>query len=143
LKKLAVSEMINPFVDVETNTRAHAHAGSVNWNEYRKKWIMITGVLATDAKSPSNLGEIYYAESDSPNPEGPWAKAKKIITHDRYSFYNPNHHPVFDQQGGKVIYFEGTYTYTFSRSEKEGPTPRYDYNNVMYRLDLGDERLKF
>jgi len=143
LKKLSASEMINPFVDVDTNSRAYAHSGSVNWNEYLKKWIMITGVLAHDSKSPSMLGEIYYAESDSPNPEGPWTKAKKILTHDRYSFYNPNHHPFFDQQGGKVIYFEGTYTYTFSRQEKEGQTARYDYNNVMYRLDLGDGRLKF
>jgi hypothetical protein len=39
-----------------------------------------------------------------------------------------------------VIYFEGTYASTFSR--KEDPTPRYDYNQVMYRLDLSDPRLK-
>ncbi len=37
-------------------------------------------------------------------------------------------------------YFEGTYSATFSRDGD--PTPRYDYNQIMYRLDLSDERLK-
>ena len=45
----------------------------------------------------------------------------------------------FDQEGGRFIYFEGTYTGTFSR--KEDFTPRYDYNQIMYRLDLSDPRL--
>ena len=39
----------------------------------------------------------------------------KVVTHDRYSFYNPVHHPFFDQAGGRIIYFEGTYATTFSR----------------------------
>ena len=65
---------------------------------------------------------------------------KTVVTHDRYSFYNPAHHPFFDQKGGRIIYFEGTYTAEFSGNDS--PTPRYDYNQVMYRLDLGDPRLK-
>jgi hypothetical protein len=39
-----------------------------------------------------------------------------------------------------MIYFEGTYTFTFSGSE-EAATPRYDYNQIMYRLDLTDPRM--
>jgi hypothetical protein len=39
-----------------------------------------------------------------------------------------------------VIFFEGTYTFTFSGSI-ENATPRYDYNQIMYRLDLHDPRL--
>jgi hypothetical protein len=38
-----------------------------------------------------------------------------------------------------VIYFEGTYTQTFSGNPEA--TPRYDYNQIMYRLDLDDPRL--
>jgi hypothetical protein len=38
-----------------------------------------------------------------------------------------------------VIFFEGTYTHTFAGNPD--PTPRYDYNQVMYKLDLGDPRL--
>ena len=46
---------------------------------------------------------------------------------------------MFDQDGGRIMYFEGTYTTTFSGNDD--PTPRYDYNQVMYRLDLADHRL--
>ena len=46
---------------------------------------------------------------------------------------------MFDKDGGRVIYFEGTYTHTFSGNPE--PTPRYDYNQIMYRLDLADPRL--
>ena len=86
----------------------------------------------------SFLGEIWYTEADK--PEGPWKTARKIVTHDHYSFYNPVHIDFYDQAGGRIIYFEGTYTTTFSSNNE--PTPRYDYNQIMYRLDLADPRLK-
>ncbi|MBI3860545.1 MAG: hypothetical protein HY290_01470, partial [Planctomycetia bacterium] len=41
---------------------------------------------------------------------------------------------------GRQIFFEGTYTHTFSGNPHE-TTPRYEYNQVMYRLDLDDPRL--
>lgn len=55
-------------------------------------------------------------------------------------FYNPVHHPVFDQEGGRLIYLEGTYANTFSGNPDA--TPRYDYNQIMYRLALDDPKLK-
>ena len=61
------------------------------------------------------------------------------MTHDKYSFYNPKQHPMFDRENGRVIFFEGTYTHTFSGNTEQ--TPRYDYNQILYRLDLADERL--
>jgi hypothetical protein len=133
--KIKAEEAWYRLVDVETKQPVIAHAGTVNWNEFRRRWVMITVQVFG---KPSNLGEVYYAEADK--PEGPWRWAKKVVTHDRYSFYNPAHHPFFDQKGGRVIYFEGTYTYTFSRQGEA--TPRYDYNQIMYRLDLSDPRLK-
>jgi hypothetical protein len=69
---------------------------------------------------------------------GPWTYALKIVTHDKYSFYNPKLHPYFNQDGGKRIYFEGTYTHTFSGNHDQ--TPRYDYNQIMYRLDVSIPR---
>lgn len=57
----------------------------------------------------------------------------------KYTFYNPVQHPFFDQEGGRLIYFEGTYSDTFSGSRVK--TPRYDYNQIMYRLALDDPRL--
>jgi hypothetical protein len=44
-----------------------------------------------------------------------------------------------DSGDGKTIYIEGTYTTLFSGNEH--PTPRYDYNQMLYRLDLSDPRL--
>ena len=38
------------------------------------------------------------------------------------------------------IFFEGTYTTSFSGNPT--PTPRYDYNQIMYRLELDDPRLE-
>ena len=122
-------------VDADTGDRVRLHAGSVAWNAYRNKWVMVAHQIGG---KPSMLGEVWYLEADA--PEGPWPKAVKIVTHDRYSFYNVVHHPFFDQENGRYIYFEGTYTAQFSR--EGGQTPRYDYNQVMYRLDLSDERLR-
>ncbi len=34
------------------------------------------------------------------------------------SFYNPVHHPTFDEENGRVIYFEGTYTNSFTSSRR-------------------------
>ncbi len=126
-------EALLRLCDVETGKPVTAHRGSVYWNDYRRRFIMI----AIEVGGTSYLGEVWYAEAEM--PEGPWLAARKIVTHDKYSFYNPKQHPMFDQHGGRVIYFEGTYTKTFSGNTD--PTPRYDYNQIMYRLDLSDPRL--
>ncbi len=118
--------------DVETGKPIEMHAGSVRWNAYRKKWVMIV----SQRGGTSMLGEIWFSESE--DVTGPWRAARKNVTHNRQSFYNPVHHDFLDQEGGRLIYFEGTYTNEFS-----GPvaTPRYQYNQIMYRLDLSDPRL--
>ncbi len=111
------------------------HGGSVTWNPWRKKWILIA--TQRDAKEAA-LGEIMYSEAD--DPQGPWRRAVKIVTHDHYTFYNPVHHPFLDAAGGRIIYFEGTYTAEFSGNTHL--TPRYNYNQILYRLDLSDARLQ-
>jgi len=112
---------------------------SCNWNEYRKRYIMI----ASESAGATMLGEVWYSESEK--PEGPWVEARKIITHankpgDPHDFYNPLHHPFFDRDGGRLIYLEGSYVNTFSGNPN--PTPYYEYNQIMYRLDLSDPRLR-
>jgi hypothetical protein len=120
------------IADAESGKPVIAHAGSVTWNEHRRRWVSVF----TQHYGSSLLGEIWYSEADA--PEGPWRKATKIITHDKYSFYNPKQHPYFS--AGKFLLFEGTYTHTFSGNNEQ--TPRYDYNQIMYRLDLDDPRLR-
>ena len=123
------------FYDAESGKKIVPHGGSVYFNAHRHKWISI--FLQTGGES-SYIGEVWYAEADT--PIGPWAYACKVVTHNKYSFYNPKQHPYFDQDGGRMIYLEGTYSWTFSGSE-ERATPRYDYNQIMYRLNLDDPRL--
>ncbi len=121
--------------DIESGRAVTPHNGTVYYNAHRKRWI---GIFVQHFGGPSVLGEVWYAEADT--PVGPWAYARRIVTHDKYSFYNPKHHPLFDQDSGRTIYFEGTYSFTFSGSE-EAATPRYDYNQIMHRLNLDDPRL--
>lgn len=131
--QLKQDEALLPLRDRDTGKVVHAHTGTVNWNAYRKRWIM----LLVEIQGTSHLGEMWYSEADS--PLGPWVYAVKVLTHQKYSFYNPRQHPYFDQEGGRLVYFEGTYTHSFSGNNVQ--TPRYDYNQMMYRLDLADPRL--
>ncbi|HEY2840098.1 MAG TPA: hypothetical protein VGJ26_13165, partial [Pirellulales bacterium] len=132
--KLRANEALHPLRDVETDKPVQAHAGNVAWNEYRQAWVMITG---ESGGQTSNLGEIWCAEA--PTPLGPWVYARRVVTHDKTSFYNPAQHPALAQEGGRLIYFEGTHSIMFSGLTV--PTPRYEYNQIMYRLDLADPRL--
>lgn len=119
--------------DADTGKPLIAHAGSVYHNPYRKRWVLID----CEQYGTSFLGETWFAEADT--PLGPWAYARKVVTHEKYSFYNPKQHPMLAKEGGRVIFFEGTYTNSFSGNAEK--TPRYDYNQVLYRLDLADRRL--
>jgi len=119
--------------DIDTGKEILYHNSSIYWNPYRKRWTMIVNEIW----GTSLLGEIWYVEGDT--PLGPWVYAKKVVTHKNYSFYNPVQHPHFMKDNGRVIFFEGTYTKTFSGTEI--PTPRYDYNQIMYKLELDDPRL--
>ncbi len=110
------------------------HRGSITWSEYRNAWVTVF----TQMKGTSSpLGEIWYAESE--NPIGPWGSAVKVVTHDNYTFYNPKLHPELTGGESAILLFEGTFTRMFAKHPD--PLPRYDYNQIMYRLDLDDPEL--
>ncbi len=124
--------------DVESSKPFLLHHSSCYWNAYRKCYVMI----ASELNGATMLGEVWYSEAM--RPEGPWINARKIITHankegDAHDFYNPTQHAFFDRESGRFIYLEGTYVNTFSGNIH--PTPYYEYNQIMYRLDLSDPRL--
>ena len=110
------------------------HSGSIAWNPWRKCWVT---VFMESFGSPSVFGELWYAEADK--PIGPWGPAVKVLTHDNYTFYNPRLHPEFTAADSPILIFEGTYTAEFSNHA--APTPRYNYNQMLYRLDLDDPAL--
>jgi hypothetical protein len=130
---LKQEETLLQLRDIATGKPVVGHAGSLAWNEHRQRWVLI----AVEVGGTSFLGEVWYAEADT--PLGPWVYARKVVTHDRYSFYNPKQHPYFAKENGRIIFFEGTYAQTFSGNPEA--TPRYDYNQVMYKLNLDDPRL--
>ncbi|MBK1882170.1 hypothetical protein JIN85_07080 [Luteolibacter pohnpeiensis] len=122
-------------VSAENGKPVPAHRGSVAWNAYRDRWITIYTQNGGDS---SYLGEIWYAEATS--PLGPWGPATKVLSHDNYTFYNPLLHAELVPEKAPYILFEGTYTTTFAKNPV--PTAKYDYNQIMYRLDLDDPKLK-
>lgn len=110
------------------------HTGSIAWNAWRQRWVAI---FMEKGGKPSAFGEIWYAEAAS--PLGPWGRAVKVLSHDDYTFYNPKIQPTFTAPDSPILLFEGTYTREFSGNHQ--PTPRANYNQVLYRLDLDSPAL--
>jgi hypothetical protein len=126
-RSAALPKARSAWLDMETGDGVEAYT-KVQWNAYRKRWIGI---------AQKNPGEVWYAEADT--PVGPWVYTTRVARHGNYFYYWPVQHPFFDQNGGRIVYFEGTYTDTFSGNPVI--TPRYNYNQLMYRLSLDDSRL--
>jgi len=118
----------------EDGAEVRPHSGHIAWNPWRKRWVTV--FLQLFGK-PSAFGELWYAEADAPT--GPWGNAVKVLSHDNYTFYNPRLHPEFTPPGSPILIFEGTYTAEFA--DRPCRTARYNYNQVLYRLDLDDPRL--
>jgi hypothetical protein len=123
------------LLSASDDSHVRPHTGSIAWNAYRKRFVT---VFMQKFGKPSAFGEIWYAEADS--PYGPWGRAVKVLSHRNYTFYNPRIHPQLTPDESPVLLFEGTYTQTFA--DRPEPTPRYDYNQLLYRLDLDDPKLE-
>ena len=130
-------EVLRPqesLVSASDGKSVKPHSGSIAWNAFRRRWVT---VFVEHFGKPSVFGEVWYAEADT--PIGPWGKAVKVLTHDNYTFYNPRLHPGFTPPDSPILLFEGTYTAEFA--DRPEPTPRYNYNQILYRLDLDNPKL--
>jgi hypothetical protein len=130
-------EVLKPqeaLVEAGTNQLVKPHSGSISWNSFRQRWVT---VFMQWFGKPSAFGEVWYAESTS--PLGPWGAAVKVLTHENYTFYNPRLRPDLSSNDSPLLFFEGTYTAEFA--DHAMPTPRYNYNQILYSLDLRDSRL--
>ena len=115
LGRMKPEERLCQLRDVVSDAAVKPHAGGVAWNAWRRRWVMVV----EEDRGLADNGEVWYAEADT--PPGPWVYARKVVTHDKYTFYNPVHHPFFDQEGGRLIYFEGTVSNTLSGSLVKSP----------------------
>ncbi len=127
-KRIGRSERWLRLYEMASGKQIDTFSGSIAFNRYKNRWIMII-------QGPT--GEIWFSEADTFT--GPWQYARRIISHDGYNFYNPVHHYWFDRDNGRTIFIEGTYTAFFTATGWK--TPRADYNQLLYRLDLSDSRL--
>lgn len=136
--KLKREELPVQLVNIDDGRPFRKAGGSIAWNPYLKKWTQIVGEL----KGDTEVGEIWFATANA--PEGPWRAARKVATHamekNPNDFYNPIQHEELSRGNGRFVYFEGTFVNTFSGNPH--PTPYYNYNNLMYRIDLADPRLQ-
>ena len=118
------------FRDVKSDREVLTQHNSVRWNPHRHRYV---GLFTEQSDT---LTDCWYAEADSPT--GPWVYMQHVISLNGYTFYNPCHY--FYKDGGRRIYVEGTVT-TWMGIGPRVPIPRYNYNQMMYRLDLRDPRL--
>lgn len=124
------------LTDATSGTGFQATGGvALSYSERRHRFIRLVEQLSG---TTSFLGELWYLEGDT--PMGPWVYARKIVTHDNYSFTSPWLHPALAQDSGRYLFFEGNYTSTLA-GDSVVNTPRYNGNQLMYRLDLEDDRL--
>ena len=125
--------------DIETGARVQTHNASVFWNEYRQRWVAVL----QQNWGATMIGEAWYFEGDT--PLGPWIYGAKLHTHANpgtmgsYHFYNLLQHPDYSKDGGRVIFYEGTYTSWLAGPDHD--TPEYNYNQMMYKVELDDPRV--
>lgn len=128
--------------DVDSGKKITIAQVGIAWNPYLGLWVNIMQELLGD----TTAGEIWFATARA--PEGPWAQAKKVATHfmntksyqqNSNDLYNPVQHYELMADGGRLVYFSGTFVNTFSGNPWS--TPYYHYNNIMYRLDLNESSL--
>ena len=107
--------------------RINARSTLVQRIAYRRRWIM----LVQDVNGAcSKIGEIWFVEAESPT--GPWRNGRKIVTHDRSSFYEVVHDPALDEDA-----------YSGFLAGAPNITPRCDYNVLSIAWTLSDPRSRF
>lgn len=125
--RLDVDDRWVHIVDPLDGTAVEPHEGTVVHSPWRHRYLW----LFTRNAGLFALGELWLAEADT--PIGPWRFARKLADHDGYTTYNPMVNPV-RMADDRTLAFQTTYT-TFFATESE-PTPRYDYNQLAYQVDL-------
>lgn len=132
-KKLSKAEARCQLVNNVTGDALPLTEGSVQWNTFRKNWVLIGNGPGSD----TTPGDVWYAEAA--DITGPWGPATQIATHASHAFVGPAQLSPLQEEGGRYLYFEGTLHDPVTGPME--PLPRYQDNQLMYRLDVKDARL--
>ena len=101
------------LIDIATGKEIGAHRGSIAWNHFRQRWIMIFGQTRA-------LGDIWYSEA--PTPFGPWGYAVKIVTHTKLQLLQSQTSPVLRSRGRPVCVLRGNlHEHLFGESRQDAP----------------------
>ena len=129
-------------------------SGSVNWNQWAQRYVFL-GSGDTTAPHQAAGGSMHIAFSWT--LDGPWVNGSLIGDHNVSggSCYNGLHLPSLDAEGGRLVHIACTYTAMWSNTaispwvwstclfgltahqDCSPVVPRYEYNNLVYRVDLG------
>lgn len=130
---LAEADQWSPqMVEPDSGTMVTPHFGDIARNTYLGRFVQ---VFTRQNGEMAWLGELWMSVADT--PFGPWSYARQVAGFDDYTLYNPLILDSYDTDG-REIFFQGTYTDFFSGAAQR--TPRYDYNQLMFSLDLADPR---
>jgi len=125
---------------------------TVNWNAYAQKYLCIGEVPDKRFGGPLPL-TLAWGDSLA----GPFVNGSVISTHEKSgsSCYNPLQMPHMDLENGRVIFVTCTFTAMwtntnhnpdlwssclFGLNSRQGcapVVPRYEYNNIVSRIDVG------
>lgn len=135
--KLPAEQALDGHLQDSLTGTSFQTAGAVaqSFSQRRQRFIRLVEQVSG---TTSYLGELWYVEADT--PMGPWVYARKVVSHDSYSFSSPWFYPQLEQADGRFVFFGGTYTSNLAGNNVIN-TPRYNGNQLMYRLDLDDTRL--
>jgi hypothetical protein len=131
------------------NGTVQLQRGSTHWNDALGRFVLV---------GSADPGTVWVAAADKGAPiEGPYRTAVLVAAHNSTgstlspqgsitsratNLYNPTQHPFLTDplSSPTTIFFSGTYCTSFAPQEHK--TPLYDYNSLMYRVDLGPLFLK-
>lgn len=129
-------------------------SGSVNWNTWAQRYVFLAAG-DTSALHQSAGGSMHIAFSWT--LDGPWVNGTRIGDHNISggSCYNGLQLPSLDAEGGRIVHIACTYTAMWSNTivrpwvwstclfglggehqDCSPVVPRYEYNNLVYRVDL-------
>jgi len=129
---------------------------TVNWNAWAKRYLCLGDNRIDDGGIFLFGGPVPITIAWSHDLLGPYVNATEIIAHNASgaSCYNGLHMPHMDMEGGRVVHVACTYTAMWSNTDKDpnlwssclfginshqgcSPVvPRYEYNNIVSRIDL-------
>ena len=94
-------------------------------------------MIATENFGTSLLGEVWYAEAESPT--GPWVWTRE----DRHArrvqlLQSRSSIPISTKKAAVDLLRRHLHAHVLRQPRA---TPRYDYNQIMYKLDLADPRM--